>query len=164
MPSDNPSNIQQNLRQHHEDSSCPPNPSLPGAQPGVLFWRKKRAKREELGLLRLAVGWQLLVAPVQPEPLVWAKNNAAPALPVLGPKGAHGITSAVLWPMYDEESERWPQLHQQPPTYMHPLSGPILMVRLWMLNTEILLASGTWLQAESPPPLRQHGRPLRQFH
>lgn len=34
------------------------------------------------------------------------------------------------------------------PTYMHPLSGPILMVRLWMLNTEILLASGTWLQAE----------------
>ena len=77
-----------------------------------------------------------------------SKEHAAPALPVLGPKGAHGITSAVLWPMYDEESERWPQLHQQPPTYMHPLSGPILMVRLWMLNTEILLASGTWLQAE----------------
>ena len=69
------------------------------------------------------------------------------ALPVLGPKGAHGITTAVLWPMHDEESES-PQLHQQPRTYMHPLSVSVLMVRFWMLNTEILVASGTWLQAE----------------
>ena len=85
----------------------------------------------------------------EPEPWSRQRTTLHLAFHVLDPKGAHPITTAVLWPVCDEESERWPPtLPATPHTYVHPLSGFILIVSLWTLNAEILLAFGAWLKAE----------------